>query len=82
MILNNVELIDTELGKIPVIVNDFIEKGEIRYDGRMIDNDMKIFIQTPTKESCLEGLKNAFEIQMHFWLYRELLLIDIDLAND
>jgi len=82
MILNNVELIDTELGKIPVIVNDFIEKGEIRYDGRMIDEDMRIFIQTPTKESCLEGLKNAFEIQMHFWLHKELLLMNIDLSDE
>ena len=43
---------------------------------------MKIFIQTPTKESCLEGLKNAFEIQMHFWLYKELFPINIDLRND
>lgn len=77
MMLNNVELIETELGKIPVIVNEIVERGEIRYDGRMIDNDMKIFIQTPTKESCLDGLKNAFEVQMHFWLYKELMPIDI-----
>lgn len=79
MILHNVELIYTELGKVPVIVDEIIVKGEISYDGRLLDNDdIKIFIQTPTKESCMTGLKNAFELQMHFWLYKELIPLNID----
>ena len=77
--MKELEIIETELGRVPVIINEVIEKGELRYDGRMLFEDVKIFIQTPTKESCLEGLKNAFEIQMHFWLYKELFPINIDL---
>lgn len=77
MILNNLELIETEIGNIPVIISEVIENGEKRYDGRMLDNEMKIFIQTPTKESCLNGLKNAFELQMYFWLSRELKPLNI-----
>ena len=79
--LNNLELIDTELGKVPVIINETIENGVLRYDGRMMDEEIKVFIQTPTKESCLEGLKNAFELQMHFWLYKQLVNINIDLSR-
>lgn len=77
MILNNIELIDTELGKVPVIINQVLEKGEIRYEGRLLDNEIKVFIQTPTFESCKMGLTNAFELQMHFWLYKELTPINI-----
>ena len=47
--MNNLEIIDTELGRIPVIINEVIEDGELRYDGRMLYDDIKIFIQTPTK---------------------------------
>jgi hypothetical protein len=82
MMMNNLEIIDTELGRIPVIINEVIEDGELRYDGRMLYDDIKISIQTPTKESCLAGLKNGFEIQMHFWLYKELFPINIDLRNE
>lgn len=78
MILNNIELIDTELGKIPVIINRVEENGEVRFDGSMLDEDIKILIQTPTMETCKIGLTNAFEIQMHFWLYKELVPINID----
>ena len=80
--MNNIEIIETELGKIPVIINEVIENGELRYDGRMVHDDIKIYIQTPTKESCLAGLKNGFEIQMQFWLYKELFPIKIDFRND
>jgi len=80
--MKELEIIYTELGRVPVIITEVIEDGEIRYDGRMFYNDMKIFIQTPTKESCLMGLKNAFEIQMHFWLYKELLPMNIEFRND
>lgn len=82
MTMNNLEIIDTELGKIPVLVTEVIENGEIRYDGRMLDDNMKILIQTPTKETCLKGLANAFEIQMHFWLYNQLLPINIGFRNE
>ena len=80
--MKELEIIKTEIGNVPVIVNEVIENGELRYDGRILYNDMKIFIQTPTRESCLEGLKNAFEIQMHFWLYKELLPINIEFRNE
>jgi hypothetical protein len=80
--LNNLEQIETEIGKVLVIVNEVIENGELRYDGRIFDENMKIFIQTPTKESCLEGLKNAFELQIHFWLYKELLPMNIEFPNE
>jgi hypothetical protein len=70
MILNNVEIIDTEIGKIPVIVNEDIENNTFK--GSMIYSDVNIIIQTPTKESCLTGLKNAFEIHIHFWVCKQL----------
>lgn len=82
MIMDNLELMDTELGLVPVIINEVIENGEKRFDGRMLYDDINILIQSPTKETCLSGLKNAFEIQMHFWLYKELMPINIDFRNE
>lgn len=66
--MNNLELITTEIGKIPVIVN---ENNGI-FIGKLLYEDINIHIESPTKESCLIGLKNAFEIHMSFWLNQQL----------
>lgn len=80
--MKELSIIETELGEIPIITAKNIKDGEIQYEGTVIYDDMTIIIQTPTKELCLVGLKNTFEIQMHFWLYKELLPINIALRND
>ncbi len=76
--MKDLRIIETELGKIYVIIDSINNQ----YEGKLFDSDMNINIITPTLDSCLEGLKNAFEIQMHFWLYKELLPINIDLRNE
>lgn len=72
MKLNNLEIIDTEVGKIPVIVNEVVKDNEVTYNGKLLYGDMKISIITPTKKSCLEGLKNSFEVKLFFWLSNQI----------
>ena len=72
MELNNVELINTEIGKIPVIVNEVITEGNSIFKGKMIYSEMHIFIETSTKKSCLIGLTNLFELHMDIWLEKQL----------
>ena len=70
--MKKVKVIHTELGEVPVIVAPVAEKGgDIHYNGTILGQN-NIFIQTKSIATCLEQLKKAFELSMHFWLRQEL----------
>lgn len=69
--MKKIELIETELGKVPVIITKAIESGEIYYIGTILGEN-NIFIQSKTEAFCVDQLKKAFELNMHFWVRYEL----------
>lgn len=73
MILNNVELVETEIGKVPVIINEIVKDGKVVFYGKSLYPDIKIYIETPTKESCMIGMANAFDLLMTIWLEKQLI---------
>ena len=65
--------IETSLGTILVIIRKVkSNNGDVTYHGTVPYSDIKIGIVTPTESSCVEGVKKSFELQMDFWLKREL----------
>lgn len=78
MILNNVELIETDIGKIPVIINEVVKNGNVIYQGKSLYSEINILIETPTKESCMIGMCNAFDLYITLWLENQLMSIKTD----
>lgn len=78
MILNNVELIETDIGKIPVIINEVVKNGNVIYQGKSLYSEINILIETPTKESCMIGMSNAFDLYVTLWLENQLMSIKTD----
>lgn len=74
--MKKVELIDTEIGKVPIVISKVKQHGEINYNGRIIGEN-NIFIQTRTEAFCIDQLKKAFELSIHFWLRNELFDIQL-----
>jgi len=69
--MKEIKIIDTEIGKVPVVINTREEHGMIYYEGTIL-TESNIFIQAETEEFCLQQLKKAFELSMHFWVRYEL----------
>lgn len=76
--MNKLYQIKTEIGDIYVTIN----KTDGLYIGKIFNSNLNINIKTPTIDSCLIGVKNAFETQIHFWLYKQLLPMNISLKNE
>ena len=77
--MKRIELIDTELGKLPIVMEKAKENGEIYYNGTILGEN-SIFIQAKTEVFCIDQLRKAFECSMHFWVRHEL--SDIHLNYD
>jgi hypothetical protein len=69
--MRTIKVIYTELGQIPVIITPVKENSEEYYNG-IILGENSIFIQAKSIAKCLEQLKKAFELSMHFWVRFEL----------
>ena len=65
--MKHVKLIETELGKIPVVITKVKTEGESYYNGKVLGEN-NIFIQTKTEAFCIDQLRKAFELSMHFWV--------------
>jgi hypothetical protein len=66
-----IKLIDTEIGRIPVVIRKIKQEGESYYTG-MVLGENNIFIQTKTEAFCIDQLRKAFELSMHFWVRHEI----------
>ena len=66
-----VKLINTEVGMIPVVIDKITHEGEIYHNGTILGEN-NVFIQAKTEAFCLDQLKKAYELSMHFWIRGEL----------
>ena len=69
--MRQVRLIETEIGNVPVIIATVKYGGETYYNGTILGEN-NIFIQSKTEAFCLDQLKKAFELSMHFWVRHEI----------
>ena len=69
--MKNIKVIYTEIGQVPVIIGSINENGEQYYNGTIMGEN-NIYIQTKTIATCLDQLKKAFELSLHFWVRFEL----------
>ena len=69
--MRTVKVIHTEIGEIFVIITPVTENGEDYYNGTILGENNN-FIQAKSIVKCLEQLKKAFEISIHFWVRYEL----------
>ncbi len=69
--MKEVRIILTEVGKVPVTIEKVIKDGIVHYEGKIMGEN-NIFIETETEDYCLDQLRKAFELSMHFWLRFEL----------
>jgi len=69
--MKELKLINTEIGRIPVLIQKIEDNDKTYYEGSVL-SEYNIFIQAETEEFCLEQLKKAFELSMHFWVRYEL----------
>lgn len=76
MNLKMVELIETEIGKMPVIINKQVVNDNVRYCGKIISDDFDISVESITKKDCLEELKVKFDLELFFWLTNQLDFFD------
>ena len=65
------KVIYTDIGIIPVMIDVIEMSGDTYYNGRII-GEHNIFIQAKTMAYCLDQLKKAFELSLHFWVRLEL----------
>ena len=75
--MNEIVLINTELGKVPVVICNKTNK----FHGYILWNK-KIKVDSPTKKSCLYGLQKAFEFHIYTWLKLELSDLNLINGND
>ena len=69
--MKKVKVIYTEVGVIPVLIETTKESGDTYYNGTIL-GEHNIFIQAKTMAYCLDQLKKAFELSLHFWVRLEL----------
>jgi hypothetical protein len=69
--MKNVKVIYTEIGQVPVLIDVIKESGTTYYNGTVL-GEHTIFIQAQTMAYCLDQLKKAFELSLHFWIRYEL----------
>ena len=69
--MKKVKVIYTEVGIIPVLIEITKENGDTYYNGTIL-GEHNIFIQAKTMAYCLDQLKKAFELSLHFWVRLEL----------
>jgi len=74
--MKQILLMCTEIGEIPILICDRVEKDVTIYTGTILNNN-SIHIQSLSKENCIIELKKAFELQAHFWLRNQLLDLNI-----
>ena len=58
--MKHVKVIYTEIGTIPVVINETTVNGEEYFNGTILGEN-NIFIQSKTEYFCLDQLKKAFE---------------------
>ncbi len=68
--MRRVKLIETEIGNVPVVIATVKYNGNTYYNGTILGEN-NIFIQAKTEAFCLDQLKKAFELSMHFWVRHE-----------
>lgn len=69
--MKDVLLMGSEIGRVPIVINDRIVRGIRIFEGKILDSNT-IHIQSLSKENCIIELKKAFELQIHFWLRNQI----------
>ena len=70
--MKQILLMDTEAGKVPILViNKIVNDCEI-FEGKILDSN-SIHIQSLSLSGCISELKKAFELELHFWVRNQLL---------
>jgi len=77
--MKQVKLLNTEIGFVPVVLEEKEENGEKFVNGTVLGEN-SIFIQAKTEAFCMDQLRKAFECLMHFWVRSEF--SDINLTYE
>lgn len=77
-----VELVNTEVGDIPVTIKTLNNGNKTTFVGKTIYSETNIQIETPTRESCLIGVANAFDLYLNQWLEKQLSNVQTKTSKD
>jgi hypothetical protein len=72
IVMREIYLLRTEIGDVPISVWESTKKGMTIYDGKFVDNELPIHVQSLTKEGCIIELKKTYEEYMDSWMKEQL----------
>lgn len=67
-----IELVNTELGSIAIVIKKQITNDSLVYCGSLLNNEHSIYIEAYDRETCLNKVVDAFDIAMLFWVKSQL----------
>jgi hypothetical protein len=75
MDLTNTHIVDTEFGKIVVIVKTDSFGDKSYHTGTVVFEEMKISMVAYDIDECINSVVDAFRLHLDFWLLKQLKLL-------
>lgn len=70
--MREIYLLRTDIGDVPISIWETTNKGVTIFDGKFVDNNLPIHIQSLSKEKCMIDLKNGYEEYIDIWMKKQL----------